>query len=147
MRLLSLRLIVALIVGVTVVSLALSWYEVQAEKNSLRRDLEYKAEILNESLAANAEFYLRMGDKSGLDQLTQRYSNRDHLIGIGIYGRDGSTLAITHALNSVFFRHRCRLPFPQIARKVNLCGCISSRFTCGQLHFIPWIKASWLESS
>ena len=68
MRLLSLRLIVALIVGVTVVSLALSWYEVQSEKNSLRHDLEHKAEILDESLAANAEFYLQMGDKSGLDR-------------------------------------------------------------------------------
>jgi alpha,alpha-trehalose-phosphate synthase [UDP-forming] len=101
MRLLSLRLIVALIVGVTVVSLALSWYEVQSEKNSLRRDLEYKAEILDESLAANAEFYLQMGDKSGLDQLAQRYSNRDHLIGIAIYGRDGSPIAITPALNSL----------------------------------------------
>lgn len=101
MRLLSLRLIVALIVGVTLVSLALSWYEVQSEKNSMRRDLEHKAEILNESLAANAELYLQTGDVAGLDQMAQRYSNRDHLIGIGIYGRDGSTLAITHALSSV----------------------------------------------
>jgi alpha,alpha-trehalose-phosphate synthase [UDP-forming] len=101
MRLLSLRLIVALIVGVTVVSLALSWYEVQSEKNSLRGDLEHKAEILDESLAANAELYLQAGDGPGLDQMAQRYSNRDHLIGIAIYGRDGSTVAITHALNSV----------------------------------------------
>jgi alpha,alpha-trehalose-phosphate synthase [UDP-forming] len=101
MRLLSLRLIVALIVGVTLVSLALSWYEVQSEKNSLRHDLEHKAEILDESLAANAELYLQTGDIPGLDQMAQRYSNRDHLIGIGIYGRDGSTLAITHALNPI----------------------------------------------
>ncbi len=101
MRVLSLRLIVALIVGVTLVSLALSWHEVQSEKNSLRHDLEHKAEILDESLAANAEFYLQMGDRSGLDLMAQRYSNRDHLIGIAIYGRDGSPLAITPALNSL----------------------------------------------
>jgi hypothetical protein len=36
MRILSLRLIVALIVGVTLVSLASSWYQVQAEKDALR---------------------------------------------------------------------------------------------------------------
>ncbi|HVC90283.1 MAG TPA: trehalose-6-phosphate synthase [Acidobacteriaceae bacterium] len=101
MRLLSLRLIVALIVGVTLVSLALSWYEVQAEKNALRRDLEHKAEVLDESLAANAEFYLRTGDRPGLEQMAQRFSNRDQLIGIAIYGRDGSVLVITHALNSI----------------------------------------------
>lgn len=139
MRLLSLRLIVALIVGVTIVSLALSWYEVQSEKNSLRHDLEYKAEILNESLAANAEFYLRMGEKSGLDQLTQRYSNRDHLIGIGIYGRDGSTLAITHALNSVF----SGLPTP-------LQAALSANRAEGQfmrLHFKPfYVRAAPLHS-
>ena len=54
MRILSLRLIVALIVGVTLVSLASSWYEVQAEKDALRRDLERKAETFGESLAGNA---------------------------------------------------------------------------------------------
>ena len=102
MRVLSLRLIVALIVGVTVVSLALSWYEVQADKNALRHDLEHKAEILDESLAANAELYLQTGDRPALDEMAQRYSNRDHLIGIAIYGRDGSTVAITHGLNSLF---------------------------------------------
>ena len=55
MRILSLRLIVALIVGVTLVSLASSWYEVQAEKDALRRDLERKVETFGESLAGNAE--------------------------------------------------------------------------------------------
>ena len=102
MRLLSLRLIVALIVGITVVSLALSWYDVQSDKNALRRDLEHKAEMLDESLAANAEFYLETGNKPALELMAQRYSNRDHLIGIGIYGRDGSPLVVTPALNSVF---------------------------------------------
>jgi len=102
MRLLSLRLIVALIVGVTLVSLALSWYEVQSEKNALRHDLEHKAEILDESLAANAELYLEAGDRAGLEQMSQRFSNRDHLIGIGIYDRDGSPLVITPELTADF---------------------------------------------
>ncbi len=101
MRLLSLRLIVALIVGITLVSLALSWYDVQADKNALRRDLEHKAELLDESLAANAELYLATGNRLGLEQMVQRYSNRDQLIGIAIYDRDGSPLVVTPALNSV----------------------------------------------
>jgi trehalose 6-phosphate synthase len=58
MRILSLRLIVALIVGVTLVSLVSSWYQVQAEKDALRHDLERKAETFGESLAGNAESYL-----------------------------------------------------------------------------------------
>ncbi|MBN9616162.1 MAG: trehalose-6-phosphate synthase [Acidobacteriales bacterium 59-55] len=101
MRALSLRLIVALIVGVTLVSLASSWYEVQAEKDALRRDLQHKAETFGESVASNAELYLEAGDRLGLEQMVQRFSNRDHLLGIGIYNADGSSLAMTPDLSAV----------------------------------------------
>ena len=100
MRVLSLRLIVALIVGVTLVSLASSWYEVQAEKDALRRDLQHKAETFGESLASNAELYLEAGDRPGLEQMVQRFSNRDHLLGIGVYAQDGSSLVITPDLSA-----------------------------------------------
>jgi trehalose-6-phosphate synthase/uncharacterized membrane protein affecting hemolysin expression len=101
MRILSLRLIVALIVGITLVSLVTSWYEVRAEKDELRRDLERKAETLGESLAGNAESYLQTANRTGLDQLVQHFTNRDHLLGIGIYDRNGSTLVVTRGLDSV----------------------------------------------
>ena len=101
MRILSLRLIVALIVGVTLVSLSSSWYQVQAEKDELRRDLERKAETFGESLAANAESYLQSGDKPGLEQMVQRFSNRDHLLGIGVYDRDFSRLIATNNLSAI----------------------------------------------
>jgi hypothetical protein len=44
-RLLSVRLIVSLIWGVTLVSLLSSYYEVRAEKRGLRRELELRAEV------------------------------------------------------------------------------------------------------
>ena len=101
MRILSLRLIVALIVGVTLVSVASSWYQVQAEKEALRRDLERKAETFGESLAANAEYYLQAGDKPGLEQMVQRFSNRDHLLGIGVYDQEFYPLVVTHDLSAI----------------------------------------------
>lgn len=101
MRILSLRLIVALIAGVTLVSIASSWYEVRADKDALRRDLEYKAEELGESLAWNAEMYLAAGDRVDLEQMVQRFSNRDHLLGIGVYALDGSPLIVTRDLSPV----------------------------------------------
>ena len=101
MRILSLRLIAALIIGVTLVSLASSWYEVQSEKEALRRDLQHKAETFGESLASNAELYLATGDKPGLEQMVQRFNNRDHLLGIGVYDRDGSALVVTPDLSAV----------------------------------------------
>src|SRR5215475_16159003 len=101
MRILSLRLIVALIVGVTLVSVASSWYQVQAEKEALRRDLERKAETFAESLAAKAEYYLQAGDKPGLEQMVQRFSNRDHLLGIGVYDQEFYPLVVTHDLSAI----------------------------------------------
>jgi hypothetical protein len=41
---LSIRLIVSLIVGIALVSLSSSYYEVLGEKRGLRRDLERRAE-------------------------------------------------------------------------------------------------------
>jgi len=101
MRILSLRLIVALIIGVTLVSLASSWYQVQAEKDALRRDLERKAETFGESLAGNAESYLQVGDRPGLERMVRRFSNRDHLLGVGVYDRDLFPLAVTSDLTDV----------------------------------------------
>src|ERR1019366_3377439 len=88
MRILSLRLIVALIVGITLVSVASSWYEVRSENDALRRDLEHKAGPLGESLAANAESFQRAGNQAGLEQMAKQYTNRDHLLGIAIFAAD-----------------------------------------------------------
>ena len=101
MRILSLRLIVALIVGVTLVSLASSWYEVQAEKDALRRDLERKAETFGESLAGNAESFLQGGDMPGLERMVQRFNNRDHVLGIGVYDLTLFPLVASHDLSAV----------------------------------------------
>ena len=98
MRILSWRLIVALVIGVTFVSLASSWYETREEKDALRGDLERKAGTLSESLAGMAELYLETGDRAGLGQFVARFSNRDHLAGVGVYGPDGSPLAVAPAL-------------------------------------------------
>jgi alpha,alpha-trehalose-phosphate synthase [UDP-forming] len=101
MRILSLRLIIALIIGVTMVSVVSSWYQVRTDKDALRFDLERKAETFGESLAVNAESYLQNGDKSGLESMIERFSNRDHLVGIGIYDNEFFPLAFTPDLSKV----------------------------------------------
>ena len=98
MKILSLRLIVALIIGVTLVSLASSWYELSTTKDALRRELESKAETLGQSLAAAAEAPLQAGDTARLELMVRRSTNQDHLLGIGIYGHDGISLVVTPGL-------------------------------------------------
>jgi trehalose 6-phosphate synthase len=101
MRLLSVRLIVSLIVGITLVSLGFSYYEVAGEKRALRNDLERRAEVLGESVAANVEKSLEAGSERGLQRLVQRFATRDHLLGIAVYDRQGKLIAITSELGGV----------------------------------------------
>jgi alpha,alpha-trehalose-phosphate synthase [UDP-forming] len=98
MRLLSARLIVSLIVGITLVSLGFSYYEVVGEKRALRSDLERRAEVLGESVAGNVEKSWETGSERGLQRLVQRFGNREHLLGVAVYDRQGKEVAITSEL-------------------------------------------------
>ena len=98
MRLLSARLIVSLIIGVTLVSLSSSYYEVLVQKQSLRRDLQRRAEVLGESLARNVERELDRDSIQALQRTVQRFGNREHLLGLAVYDRQGRLIAITKDL-------------------------------------------------
>jgi alpha,alpha-trehalose-phosphate synthase [UDP-forming] len=98
MRLLSARLIISLIVGVTLVSLCSSAYEVWVGKRNLRRDLQRRAEVLAESLAGNVERDLDRGAVQTLRRTVQRFANRENLIGLAVYDPQGHIVAITSDL-------------------------------------------------
>jgi trehalose-6-phosphate synthase len=102
MRLLSARLIVSLILGITLVSFGFSYYEVLGEKRALRDDLERRAEMLGESLVGNVErsWNTVPGEvqNNELQQLVQRFGNREHLRGVVVYDREGAVIAITPEL-------------------------------------------------
>ena len=100
MRLLSIRLIVSLIVGITLVSLASSYYEALAEKRGLRGDLERRAEVLSESLAGNVERDLEKASVQDLQRVVEHFGNREHLSGLAIYDRQGVLRAVTPELAS-----------------------------------------------
>ena len=101
MRLLSFRLIVPLIVGVTLVSLGFSYYEVVGAKRMLRNDLERRAEVLGESVAGNVERVWEPGSNRELERLVQRFGSREHLVGIAVYDHDKNQVAITPELGQI----------------------------------------------
>jgi trehalose 6-phosphate synthase len=98
MRLLNIRLIVSLILGITLVSLVSSYYEVRAQKRSLRHDLEIRAAVLAESLAQNVEPYFGKGSRR-LQKIVGQFGNREHLVGVSIIDRQGTVLAVTPGLS------------------------------------------------
>src|SRR3982075_3260664 len=98
MRLLSARLIISLIIGVTLVSLCTSYYEVIVEKRALRRDLQRRAEVLGESLARNVERDLQRDAIQTLQRTVQRFANRENLAGLAVYDPQGKVIAVTSDL-------------------------------------------------
>ncbi|MGP0020731.1 MAG: trehalose-6-phosphate synthase [Candidatus Sulfotelmatobacter sp.] len=98
MRLLTFRLTISLIVGITLISLFSSYYEVRSQKRALRRDLEHRAEVLGESLADKVETYLKRGSRKELETIVTRFGEREHLAGVAVYNPQGGSMAITPGL-------------------------------------------------
>jgi alpha,alpha-trehalose-phosphate synthase [UDP-forming] len=99
-RLLTVRLTISLIVGITLVSLFSSYYEARFQKQGLRRDLEHRAEDLGESLAGNIEPHLEKDSQKELQRIVEKFGNREHLDGVAIYNLQGKFLAVTPELAS-----------------------------------------------
>ena len=98
MRLLSVRLIVSLILGVTLVSLLSSYYEVRASKRGLRGELELRAGVLAESLAGNVEPNLDGRSLKQLQRIVGRFSNREHLVGVAVLNAQLEPIAASAGL-------------------------------------------------
>jgi alpha,alpha-trehalose-phosphate synthase [UDP-forming] len=116
MRLLSVRLILSLIVGITIVSVAFSYYEVLREKRSLRSDLERRAEVLGETFAGNVEKSWESGSGSvrGIQRLVQRFGKSEHLLGVAVYDRNGKVEAVT----SDFPQNNLTTPPAEVTRAI-----------------------------
>jgi trehalose 6-phosphate synthase len=97
-RLLTFRLTISLIVGITLISLFSSYYEVRSQKRAQRRDLEHRAEVLGESFADKVEPVLKMGSRKELQTIVDRFGDREHLTGVAVYNPEGGSIAITPGL-------------------------------------------------
>src|SRR6266581_2467637 len=98
MRLLSARLIVSLIIGVTLVSLCTSYYQARVLNQSLQKDLQRRAEVLGESLTSNVERDLERDAQKTLRRTVQQFANREHLAGLAVYDPQGHPIAVTTSI-------------------------------------------------
>jgi alpha,alpha-trehalose-phosphate synthase [UDP-forming] len=98
MRLLSARLIVSLIIGVTLVSLCTSYYQARVLNQGLQKDLQRRAEVLGESLSSNVEHDLQRDAQKTLRRTVQQFANREHLAGLAVYDPQGQAIAVTTSI-------------------------------------------------
>jgi trehalose-6-phosphate synthase/HAMP domain-containing protein len=98
----SLRLIISLIVGVTLVSLLFAYSQVKAEKRGLRSDLHNRAQLLADSLAQGVGLMLEKDSRKELQVLVNRFGNRERLAGVVVYDEKGGAIAMTSGLANRF---------------------------------------------
>jgi trehalose-6-phosphate synthase len=101
----SLRLIIALILGVALVALLFAYSQVKTEKRALRSDLENRAELLANSLAQSVELLLQKHSRKELQLLVDQFGNREKLAGVVVYDEQYRPLASSSQLADGLGRH------------------------------------------
>ena len=99
---LSLRLILSLVIGITLVTFFISRNEVISQKRGLRADLERRAQILAESLGEIVEPALERSSHEQLRHIVERFGNRQRLAGVVVYDGKGEVIAESSSLASRF---------------------------------------------
>ena len=95
---LSLRLILFLVVGISLVTFFIARNQVRSEKRGLRADLQRRAEILAESLQEIIEPALQKSSPARLRPIVEHYANKQQLAGVVIYDDRGRVLAESSTL-------------------------------------------------
>jgi len=88
-----LRLILALIAGVTLVSIASTYFEVLTHKHALREELERRSTWMGASIQPEAEHFLADGNAALLPALAERLKDRIEAVGVAIYDPAGQLMA------------------------------------------------------
>ena len=93
MHLFRLRLILALIAGVTLVSVASTYFDVLAHRHVLRQELERRTKWMGISLIPDVQGALESGDPSVLPGLAQLLKNGTGALAVAVYDAHGNLLA------------------------------------------------------
>jgi alpha,alpha-trehalose-phosphate synthase [UDP-forming] len=94
------RLIISLTISITLVAFVFAFFQVRSQKHTLRSDLEKRAEILAESLLDNVEPLITSQSWAPLQQLLDRFENREALDGVAVYDKTGNKIAIASTLET-----------------------------------------------
>ncbi|HVY91527.1 MAG TPA: trehalose-6-phosphate synthase [Bryobacteraceae bacterium] len=89
---LTVRLTLSLIAGVTLVSLALAFYQERMQTRGLRQELDNRARMLAESIQAQAARLTETESWPELHTVLERLCRHDNLVGAAVYDSSGRVL-------------------------------------------------------
>src|ERR1035441_621965 len=93
MQFFRMRLILALIVGVTLVSVGSTYFEVLAHKHMLRRDLERRTAQQGTNLLPEIEEAVATGQNAAIAAEAERLRSREAALGLAVFDSQGKLLA------------------------------------------------------
>jgi trehalose 6-phosphate synthase len=93
MQFFRIRLIIALIVGITLVSVASTYFEVLAHKHVLRQELEHRTVWMSKSLQLDMERSLAGGQSAQIAADVARLRLQDNALGLAVYDTQGALIA------------------------------------------------------
>jgi alpha,alpha-trehalose-phosphate synthase [UDP-forming] len=93
MHLFRVRLILALIAGVTLVSVASTYFDVLAHRHVLREDLERRTKWMGMTVAPNVQDVLTKGDPSLLPGVMEQLKSGTGALGLVVYDIHGKLMA------------------------------------------------------
>ena len=109
-----LRLILALIAGVTIVSVASTYFEVLEHKHILRQELEWRSTWIGNSLKPQMRQVLLQNVQADLQSAVTNAKDQTGALGIGIYDPQGHL--VTEAGAPEVFRALQHAPFESLAK-------------------------------
>jgi len=110
-----LRLILALIAGVTLLSIASTYFEVLEHKHVLRQELEWRSSWMGNSLKLQIEQAFAQGNTGGLAALVANAKAQTGALGVGVYDPHGEL--ISSAGVPAVFQALAHAPFESLAKK------------------------------
>lgn len=117
-----LRLILALIAGVTLLSIGSTYFEVLAHKHVLRQELEWRSAWMGTSLRPGVEQALAQGNTIGIPALVANAKNQTGALGVGVYDPQGRLISsagvssVFQALNHSPFELLAKTPVESLSR-------------------------------
>ena len=109
-----LRLILALIAGVTLLSVASTYFEVLEHKHVLRQELEWRSSWMGTSLRPQMEQALGEGNASSVPALVAMAKAQTGALGVGVYDPQGRLVSSAGAPE--VFQALSRAPFDLLAK-------------------------------
>lgn len=134
MHFFRMRLILALVAGVTLASVASTYFEVLAHKHILRQDLERRSLQKDRSLLPEMENALATGRHTEIAAEAERLRAREAVLGLGVYDTQGRL--VVSAGPASLFKSLSRVPVDKAAQQ----GIDSSYFSRGG-------DQDWLEEA